>query len=534
MRFEFDNTVCLVKPENAMEIAALEVVRTDTKTMAPGAKYMDKYKEHLKCKKALNDYIKNKKKYLAKRHKYKKDGKEHSETNEEFFERKGIKDIKKHLEDKLSKTWNGKTSIISKIHPMNGAQFPTGMLPHVYERFITTIPVGNISFNDLRIKPSSISGQHNVPLRGYQQEALDAALNNTFNGMPWPCGVLKIATGGGKTELSVAMYQTNKMPTVFVVHRKHLITQAINRFKKYGITAGQIGDSVFDPDPQGITVATIQTLHNKLKNGTASEINQFIKAGQIFFDEAHLCAAKLDEGNQFITLSRQFRHAYMRFGLTATPFMKDEYSNQLLMGATGDILFEISNDALIKAGYLTKPKVTIIKMPPVSCPKSWPECYESAIVLNSQRNLRIITELKKIPKPAIIMVNRVAHAKALQSVANSLGIPSPAIPIIQGSTSSEGRAQVIADLQSMKIKHIIATIFDEGTDIPELRSIILGGGGKSKVAMLQRVGRTLRKAPKKHEALIIDFEDTSGTILKNHSASRKKVWIDEGFQIEET
>jgi superfamily II DNA or RNA helicase len=331
--------------------------------------------------------------------------------------------------------------------------------------------------------------------------------------------------------MAVAMYETAQMPTVFIVHRKHLVKQAIDRFKKYGIEAGQIGDSVFDPMPQGITVATIQTLHNILKQGDMSKINQFIKARQIFFDEAHLCAAKLDKGNQFILLSRQFRHAMLRWGLTATPFMKDQYSNQLLMGCTGDLIVDIDNATLIKAGHLTKPKVTIIKMPSVSGPKAWPEVYESAIIMNSTRNHRIISELKKVPTPAIVMVNRISHAKALANLAITQGL---SLPVIQGSTSTEERADTISNLQSGKTKHIIATtVFDEGMDLPELRSIILAGGGKSKVAMLQRIGRGLRIAKGKQSFALIDFKDTSGYILKRHSKLRREVWVEEGFDIEE-
>jgi superfamily II DNA or RNA helicase len=482
MRFEFDNTVCLVKPENAAEILDLEVVREQAKVMAPGAKYMYNHKLYLRTK-----------------------GK---------------------------KGWDGKTSIISKPHPMNGAQFPTGMLPFLYEQLLT--PKRDRTFKDMRVMAPPVPGVHrqtSVQLRPYQIAALDAALSSTFEGMPWPRGVLKIATGGGKTELAVAMYQTIQMPTVFVVHRKHLVKQAIDRFKKYGIHAGQIGDSVFDPDPQGITVATIQTLHNVLKQGDMSKINQFIKARQIFFDEAHLCGAKLDKGNQFILLSRQFRHAMLRWGLTATPFMRDEYSNQLLMGCTGDIIFEINNDTLIKAGHLTKPKVTIIKMPPVTGPKAWPECYESAIIMNSNRNNRIISELKKVPTPAIVMVNRISHATALANLAKQQGL---FLPVVQGSTSTEVRTQTISNLQSGKTKHIIATtVFDEGMDLPELRSIILAGGGKSRKTMLQRIGRGLRIAKGKHAFALIDFKDTSGYILKHHSKLRREVWVEEGFDIEE-
>jgi superfamily II DNA or RNA helicase len=211
--------------------------------------------------------------------------------------------------------------------------------------------------------------------------------------------------------------------------------------------------------------------------------------------------------------------------------MKDEYSNQLLMGCTGDIIVNIDNDTLIKAGHLTKPKVTIIKMGKVTGPTAWPECYDSAIVLNEDRNKRIISELKKVPKPAIVMCNRIAHATELSNLAKQQGL---FLPVIQGSSSTEERADTISNLQSGKTKHIIATtVFDEGMDLPELRSIILAGGGKSKVAMLQRIGRGLRIAKGKLSFSLIDFKDTSGYIMKKHSKMRRDTWIEEGFDIEE-
>ena len=70
-------------------------------------------------------------------------------------------------------------------------------------------------------------------------------------------------------------------------------------------------------------------------------------------------------------------------------------------------------------------------------------------------------------------------------------------------------------------------------DLPELRAIILAGAGKSKVAQLQRIGRGLRKAEGKHAFTLIDFKDTSGRIMKNHSKHRKDTWLSEGFDIEE-
>ncbi len=484
MLIEFDNTVALVKPENKAEADACAEVRLNAKAMAPGAKYMYTHKLWLRTK-----------------------GK---------------------------KGWDGKTSIISKAHPTTGSfNMPTGMLPTIYQALLQLrIPARAIRFNDLRCHTKAQgTGLHNLTLRGYQQDAFDIAISHQFNGMAWPQGVFKIATGGGKTELACALYQGIKVPTVFVVHRKHLIKQTRERFKFYGVSTGQIGDSVFEPHEDGITVATIQTLHNTLKGGDSSKIATFIRAQQIFFDEAHLCSATLDKGNQFIMLSRQFRHAYYRWGLTATPFMKDTYSNQLLMGATGDVMYHVSNADLIKTGYLTKPKVTIIECPPTKGPRCWPEVYDSAIILNRWRNLRIIEELKKAPTPAIIMCNRIIHANIIANVAKHKGI---ILPVVQGTTSTDDRAEILADLQSGKIKHIIATtVFDEGVDLDQLRTIILAGGGKSKVAMLQRIGRGLRIAKGKHAFKLIDFKDTSGRIMLSHSKMRKDTWVEEGFDIEE-
>lgn len=482
MLIQFDNTVALCKVQSKTDHAAYIFLRAELKTMAPSARYMYTHKLWLKTK-----------------------GKQ---------------------------GWDGKTSVLSKIHPLNrSGTFPTGLLPKVFERF-NQLKL-NPELQDFRHKPFlGVQGKHKVKLRDYQEIALVSGLDNKLGELDWPCGVFKIATGGGKTELAVALYETNPVATVFIVHRKHLITQARERFKFYGIDTGQIGDSVFNPHPTGITVATIQTIARLLKANDPQKLRQFMFAGQIFFDEAHLCASKITGGNQFIAISRQFRQAYYRWGLTATPFMKDEYSNQLLMGATGDLLCTISNAQLIKAGHLTPPRVVIIKVPEVIGPKGWPDVYDRAIVLNIIRNNMIINELIKAPKPALVMCNRVGHAKILHNLANLKGLNLPAI--VQGSTSNNQRAKLLGDLQSGRIDTIIATtVFDEGLDLPELATLVLAGGGKSTVAQLQRIGRGLRRAKGKKEILVIDFKDMSGTILKKHSAARKKVWKDEGFTIEE-
>jgi superfamily II DNA or RNA helicase len=487
MKIDFDNTIALIKPEDDGELEMYTQVREEVKTMAPGARYMRTHKLWLQT---------------------------------------GGK-----------RGWNGKTSVLSKPHPSNGSGFfPTGLLPYIHTQLMCKARMP-VTFNDMRHKPTTKRQTYAVPLRAYQRDAVSMAFTRclymgTQRGFDWPQGVLQIATGGGKTEMAVAMCQAMPVPTMFIVHRKHLVTQARERFDKYGMATGQIGDGVFDPNPTGITVATVQTLHNLFKEGDNEKIKQFFGAEQIFFDEAHLAASKIDKGNQLVKVAQQFRRAYYRWGLTATPFMKDEYSNQLLMGCTGDLVAHISNDQLIDAGYLVPPKVWMIEMPDIGKPKGWPEVYDNAIVLNTVRNERIIKELIACPKPAMVMCTRLAHAKVLRNMAIRKGLSLPAVQC--GDTKNKERTRVIADLQSGKEKSIIATtIYDEGVDIPNLRTLILAGGGKSMIAQLQRLGRGLRTHPSKQDVLVIDFNDKTGAVLKRHSKARREVWESEGFTVEE-
>ena len=150
------------------------------------------------------------------------------------------------------------------------------------------------------------------------------------------------------------MYEMTGVKTLFVVHRKDLLRQTHERFSKYGIHTGVVGDGKLQIDAD-INVCTIQSIATAMKKKV--DLSPVLEAEQVFFDEAHLIAAKLATGNQLVQFSRMLKHAYMRWGLTATPFMKDTYSNQLLEAVTGKTLYSISNAELIEMGHLTPPAI---------------------------------------------------------------------------------------------------------------------------------------------------------------------------------
>lgn len=419
--------------------------------------------------------------------------------------------------------WNGKVNPIEA----NG-KFNTGLLPYVLEKLweekITP------SLVDERPNFSYLTDDITVSLRDYQREAISAAVTNELFGTWWPRGVIKVATGGGKTEMAVAMYQYIPVQTLFLVHRKDLVYQAINRFKGYGINAGQLGDGVCDIKPVGITVATVQTIGSYLKRGK-QELSFLSNIKQVFFDEAHLIAASIDKGNLFTNISTLLPNAFMRWGLTATPFMKDSYSNWLLAGATGELLYEVSNKTLIDKGYLTPPKVKVYNMPKFGkVSNTWPACYDEGIILNNQRNDKIAEVFKTLPKPCLIMCNQVSHAAIIH---NRIFKYNKKIDILTGQDDAQTRQITITALRNGNIDGVICTtIFDEGVDIPELRSIILAGAGKSNVKQLQKIGRGLRRATGKREVIVVDFYDKCQKILEAHSKKRIEVWEQESFEVE--
>lgn len=439
---------------------------------------------------------------------------------------KYIKAHKVYLRSGGRRGWDG------KAHMMDGAQFPTGLIEEAL-RVLSLYGV-NPTLTDRRsIRNLSKFCAHDVPLRDYQNEALLSVMLNTLNGAWNPRGVLSMATGSGKTEVAAAIYQSLPVPTLFLVHRKDLMVQTIDRFKKYNVTAGQLGAGKRNLK-ENVTVATVQTLDSILNRTGAGrdELLDYLcnKVEMVFFDEAHLLAADLQRGNIFIRVSRLMKSAYARIGLTATPFMRDNYSNWLLEGETGPARYQITNQTLIGDGFLAEPIVHMMKVPPVDDIKgAWQNQYDLGIVSYRPRNKLVVDAIGKSPKPALVMVSRVAHAKILQSAAAIRGMD---IPVLKGDSPLQERKRVSKLLRDKKIDAVICTtIFDEGIDIPSLRTIILAGGGKSKIKGLQRVGRGLRTDDGKEDVKIVDFYDAQAPMLKSHSTARKKLWREQGFKI---
>lgn len=412
--------------------------------------------------------------------------------------------------------WDGKVGMFLKD------QFSSGMLDSIVEKAREPVTIV-----DERALPTMNLGIPTFDLRDYQWEAIEKAFSNTLHGNWWPRGILKIPTGGGKTAVASAMIQMANVQTLFIVNTKDLLWQAHKVFTGYGIPTGVIGDGQYDV--KSTTVATVQSLLSLFKTDP-SKLSFLKDIKQVFFDEAHLLAADLNKGNWLTKIAGFMPNAFMRWGLTATPFMKDEYSNWLLKGVTGPIVYSITNKELIDKGFLASGEVTMFDVPrDVNVTQKWPDCYDEAIVSYRKRNKKIVELVATKRKPILILVQREGHGKLLSDMCSTQGLN---VPFIFGKNDSKERAQAVKDLVSGQIDAVIAsTIWDQGIDIPSIETLILAGAGKSPVRNLQRLGRGLRISPGKTNLEVYDFYDHSTKWLREHSSQRKNLWVEEGFNV---
>lgn len=139
-----------------------------------------------------------------------------------------------------------------KLFNIQTRRFPVGLLRRVVNvasRFDTVDIVDKrVHLNDVYDYKFDKSY-----LRDYQHSAI---LTSVIHGN----GIVKVATGGGKTVIAGYTIGILRKKSIFIVHTRDLLYQAIESFKRIfpGEKIGQIGDGWIDL--QNITVATMQTL----------------------------------------------------------------------------------------------------------------------------------------------------------------------------------------------------------------------------------------------------------------------------------
>ncbi len=415
--------------------------------------------------------------------------------------------------------------------------FPTGLLPLVMK----AAPEKGFAIElvDKRVKPCERDPHADLAwLRDYQLEAVDAACKPENGGR----GILHMTTGAGKTEVAVALTRALPCRWLLLVHRSTLMDQAAARYelRSPGLRAGRVGDGKWDvPDDATFVCATFQTISRLVEKGDKRALDLLQNAQGLFIDEAHTLPA-----NSFYRVVEQCVNAYYRIGLSGSPLARGDRRSLFTIAALGPVIYRVKPERLIAAGVLAKAQIRLIRCRQQSDEATWQGVYGKAVVRSARRNKLLVEACKRAEKPCLMFIKEIPHGKALEKQLLKAGLSAR---FIYGNANLDARKRSQRDLVAGRHDVLICSvIFQEGEDIPELRSVVIGSAGKSVIAALQRIGRGMRISKDKTTFEVFDIADygcdcmATGTPkemqhagcrwLENHTRGRIKAYVAEGHQ----
>lgn len=411
--------------------------------------------------------------------------------------------------------WDGRIKLFKKV----SRTFPAGLTDDVVKALRKEHV--QVMVDDKRHCPASVVlDPKSMTLRGikfdhpfdYQPECALTVANGQR-------GIVAVATNGGKTIIAALVIKMLKLPSLFIVPSKELLYQTQKVLAKTLETpVGLIGDAHWSPG-KWVTVATVDTLYSRLAQPECRDFLSTINV--IFIDEAHHTPS--DSWYQVVRACP----AYYRFGMSGTPLKRSDGADLRLVGATGPILYEVRNKALIERGISVGATILFLKITKPDIPKGTPyrEVYQLGIVENPYRNKALCDCIAKFVEDGLnvlVLVKEIEHGNILDR--NIWSYPKKSfIPhqFINGTEHSDVRRKALDEFRSGTIRVLIATsILDEGIDVPNIDVLALAGGGKSSIKTLQRLGRGLRKGGNIDQLFVLETADFQHSYLLKHSLQR--------------
>jgi superfamily II DNA or RNA helicase len=355
--------------------------------------------------------------------------------------------------------------------------------------------------------------------RPYQKESIETTLKYTK-------GIIRSATASGKSLVISYIIKTllentkitNVKNALIVVPSTSLVEQFYEDMIDYGISSEIIGKvyAKYKEWEKPIVISTWQTLRNNL--------DMLPLYGAIIGDECH--QNKAHELKKIFSKTK----AQYRLGLTGTlpTHITDLYNVKSYLGP---ILKEYPSGLLAEQGYIAKCKVKVHRL---KYPKLQNNTYMGIKdeVFHDRERLELIGKIvNNIKDNVLLLVTYKAEGEKLKKLLNRR--TKREIVFLSGDDKTEIREEWRQKMIKEKNIALIATygIFQQGINIPNLKHAVFSSPSKSKIRVLQSVGRTLREH-NKEKAHIYDIIDECKFLLK-HGEFRLNYYENEGFEIEE-
>ena len=278
-------------------------------------------------------------------------------------------------------------------------------------------------------------------------------------------------------------------------------------------------------DKSDVVISTWQSVYDM-------EPEFFDNFDVVIGDEAHLFKAK-----SLTTIMTNMRNTKYRFGMTGT--LDGATVHELVLeGLFGPIERIARTEDLIEAKHLSELdiKILVLKHPPGKKPETYQEEIDY-LVSNESRNRFIRNLALSLKGNTLVLYAYVEkHGMVLDKMMREKD-PNRPIHFVSGGTHADDREDVRTYAETGDDNIIVASYgtFSTGINIRNLHNIIFASPSKSKIRVLQSIGRGLRKAERKTTCKLFDIADDMSTkngnrnFTLNHLAERVKIYNEENF-----
>jgi len=419
--------------------------------------------------------------------------------------------------------WDGKVSLFSSAK----RTLPVGLLLRLF-KFLKDNGYTDIDIEDnlknyfnSSIKNIEYNYDLKYPPRDYQKDCIEDAIKKGH-------GIYLCSTGSGKSliisYIIKILYENN-------ITKNHLIivptVQLVDQFKSdiidYGIDKKLIGiaNKDYKQFDHPIVISTWQTLKNN-----KDKLKDFDLA---VCDETH--SAKSKEINKIMKVCTA-NMDYV-FGVTGT-LPDNILEKNRIISYIGPVWKEYKVDELSKKGYLSQCNIKQIK---IKYNKSYQGDWNQIKydVFRDDYRLKTLKSIVQNNNFVLILVEKVKDEGEFIEEYLKNNLEEKEVMFLSGRDKSTIREVWRKNMEKNGKIVIIATygIFQLGINIKSLQNVVILSSSKSKIRVLQSIGRSLRLHENKKEsgAYIWDFADMVKN-LKQHANARERYYIKEGFNIQ--
>lgn len=298
--------------------------------------------------------------------------------------------------------------------------------------------------------------------------------------------VCSMPTGTGKSHVITMLLKATQLKTLIIVPSLEL---------KYQLTRTL---SVAFTSMEGITVENIDS--SALMKATDYDC--------LIIDECHRSAAKTYRDLN----KRSWSGIRWRYAFSATPFRNNPEEQLLYEGVAGSVVYELTYKDAVSKGYICPVEAYYYELPKIPVEGyTYAEVYSELVVNRVDRNeliARLLENLYIAKKYTLCLVKEIQHGEILSKLTG--------LPFVNGQ--DEDSRMWITLFTTGKLTCLIATegLLSEGVDTKPCEYVIIAGGGKARSALMQKIGRGVRRYPGKESTTVILIKDPSHKFTLTH------------------